>query len=190
MEDRFTEAGESPGFKSYPIGPTIAYNFSTHHLPKVKQIIEENKIPDGAKILLVVGEVDCRWHIPFQADKQKRSTGSIVVECLDRFFETLIHLRELGYEPMGWGTHPTTILGHSDDINQPRFGDVIYRNGICLVWNDYLQYKCARYNFPYKSIYWNLVYSNNITRVEYFQDYCHLSTHKVRPFVEKEFGLC
>lgn len=188
-DNGFFHPGESPGFKSFPMGPTIAYNFTEHHLPKIEKIIEDYQIPKGSKILLVVGEVDCRWHIPFQAHKQNRQTGLIIDECLSRFFKTFLTLSEMGYEPMGWGTHPTTNRPHSDDQSEPVFGDIIYRNGICLFWNEYLRGKCNRYGFEYKSIYPYLVYPNNMTRTEYFQDYCHLSTEKVRPFIDKEFGV-
>ena len=83
-------------FTSYSLGPTIAYNFYEHHLQKIIELIQSNKINilPSDHILLVVGEVDCRWHLPKQAEEQKRNVQDIVNECIDRFFKTHLFLKQ------------------------------------------------------------------------------------------------
>lgn len=188
-ESSFQVPGESKGFKSYPIGPTIAYNFTQNHLPIVLKTLMENKVPLGSKVLLVVGEVDCRWHLPYQSALQKRSTSSIVAECVERFMGTFDALQEVGYQPCGWGGHPTTDGPHNDDQNQPVFGDMLYRNAIAWHWKETIKNWCKNNNWGYYSIFEKLVWADLTTRTEFMQDYCHLSTSKVRPFINEVFGI-
>ena len=75
---------ENDIFKSHHIGPVIAYNFYEHHMNSVRNII--NNIQKNDYISLIVGEVDCRIHLPLQADKQNKTDYEIVDECLNRLF--------------------------------------------------------------------------------------------------------
>lgn len=165
------------GFRTHHLGPIIAYNFMDHHLPKVLEILKN--IPKTDSVMLIVGEVDCRWHLPFQAHQQNKSNEEIVKECLDRFFPALLMIKNLGYKVYGWGTHPTTTHDHmdppGDGVTGPVFGNVENRNQICLLWNTYLKELCEKNDMEYISIYHHLVDENNITKMEYFRDYCHLS---------------
>lgn len=98
-----------PGFRTYNIGPIIAYNFTTKHLPKVRQVIEKEKIGkigSTDSIMLVVGEVDCRWHLPYQASLQKRDALDVVQETVGRYFESFLLLRETGYNVIAWALTP------------------------------------------------------------------------------------
>ena len=64
-------------FRTYHLGPTIAYNFYEHHFPRVLDIINTSNInKEDDYICLVVGEVDCRWHLPLQAEKQDRNVNN------------------------------------------------------------------------------------------------------------------
>lgn len=182
------ESQKSPHFRTRWLGPTIAYNFKEHHFPKVKDYLKN--VPTTDAVMLIVGEVDCRWHLPFQADKQKKSIEDITRECVERFFGCLIGLRDLGYQPIGWGTHPTTTHGHVDppgnDTYGPIFGDVETRNKICILWNRSLEELCQSEGFPFVSIYRHLVDEKNVTKMEYLQDYCHLSNDLCVPLVFAE----
>lgn len=187
-----THDQSSPYFKVKWLGPTLAYNFREHHLPMAVEYLKSNA-KSGDQVMLVVGEVDCRWHLPFQMDKQKKHRLDIVAECADRYFSCFIDLLNLGYKPIVWGTHPTTTHGHvnppGDNTYGPIFGDVKTRNEICLTWNLFLKGLCRDNGIPFVTIYHHLVDENNLTKMEYFRDYCHLNNDMCVPLVIEEMKL-
>lgn len=173
------------GFRTNHIGPVIAYNFFEHHFKKALAYI--NNIDKEDHITLIAGEVDCRLHIPMQADKQQRSDQEITQECVDRFFRCYIELMTQYFNPIVFGTHPTTTQEHNmSDPSNPVYGSCQRRNNICILWNDRLNYLCEETGLPFISIYDKLVDENNITKMDYYLDYCHLDPQKVKPLFEEE----
>lgn len=168
-------------FTSYSLGPTIAYNFYEHHLEKIINLIKSKEINILAEdyILLVVGEVDCRWHLPKQIEGQKKSIEEMVKECIDRFFRTHLFLKENGYNIISWGGHPSTTSGHNDDLSSPVYKDCLYRNKISKEWDRYMKHISLSNSIPNVSIVNDLIDENGLTRMEYFNDYCHLNTNKL-----------
>jgi hypothetical protein len=177
-----------PFFKTYHLGPVTAWSFTEKHLPKVMETLRKEKIPSGSRVLLCVGEVDCRWHLPLQAHKQGKKLDTVVSECMDRYFESFLVLSRKKYDMYAWGTHPTTTGGHNDDRSCPVFGNVEERNRTCKVWNSLLLEKCKAHNVKFVSIYEHLVDEKNITKTKYFRDYCHLGDNCI-PLVLDAFGL-
>lgn len=173
-------------FRSFSLGPTLAYNFYEHHFPPMINIINELPITTDDYILIAIGEVDCRWHIPFQAAKQNRNPIDVVHECIDRFFRTHLHLKENGYQVIGWGGHPSTISGHCD-VGDVVYGDCLTRNKISMEWNNYLNLKCKENNILFISILEKLICSDGLSNMNYFKDYCHLDPDKVLPLIIQEF---
>lgn len=174
-------------FRSFSLGPVIAYNFYEHHFPLMIEWI--NKLPITGKdyILIAIGEVDCRWHIPKQAELQKRNAIEIVHECIDRFFRSHVHLKEYGYNVISWGGHPSTTSGHNDDPSNPVYGDCLFRNKISLEWNNYLREKSKINNIDFISIMNYLIDNNGLTKMQYFKDYCHLDSNKLLDMVIDKF---
>ena len=171
-------------FKSYSLGPVIAYNFYEHHYPNLKEILLNiNFNKDTDYILLAIGEVDCRWHLPLQCKKQQRMYQDVVQECIDRFFRTYIDLQKSGYRVIGWGGHPSSIEEHDDNPNKPVFGNCLYRNMISKHWDLLMSNKCQTKNIEYISIIDELIDSTGLTKMEYFIDYCHLDHEKAKHMV-------
>lgn len=166
---------------SYSLGPIIAYNFYEHYYPEMINIL--NDISFNAKedsILIAVGEVDCRWHLPYQAKLQNRTHEDLVKECIDRFFRAHLHLSSHGYNVVGWGGHPSTTSDHNDDPSCPVFGDCLTRNQISRIWNSYMEHKCISNGLKFVSILEDLIDDNSLTKMEYYIDYCHLDYHKTK----------
>ena len=178
-----------PHFLTYHLGPTTAWSWTEKYLPQVQQLIRKHRIPKSSKIMFVVGEVDCRWHLPFQAKNHGRDVEDVVRECMDRYFESFKKMTAQGFEMYAWGTHPTTTAGHCDDPQGPIFGTVQERNRISVIWNQMLKDKCKANGIKYVSIYRHMVDENNITKMEYMRDYCHMANNCI-PLILKEFGLC
>lgn len=174
-------------FTTNHIGPTIAYNFFEHHYPNVLEYLSSANINMKEDyIMLIVGEVDCRWHLPKQAEIQNKNIEFLVEECINRYFRCYLDLINRGYKVIIWGGHPSTTSGHNDDENSPVYGDCQHRNAITLYWNNYFKKICEENNIPFLSIIKYLIDDNNLTKMEYFMDYCHLKSSMVMPFVYKE----
>ena len=170
----------------FHLGPVIAYNFYEKHFPKVREKILPKVNKEDDYLLFVVGEVDCRLHIPKQADIQRRCDEEIVEECVSRFSRIYDILQ--GYKILVFGTHPTTTEAHSmEDMSRPIYDSMQRRNSICVLWNNYMEKTAQKRGFPFFSIYSDLVDSQNSTKMEYFMDYCHLDSMKVKPFILREF---
>lgn len=178
-----TEKTQTNNIFTYNLGPTIAYNFYEHHFPAVLNWVTYYKLPQNTPILLCVGEVDCRLHIPQQAELQKRSIYDVAEECVDRFFRCFLDLQHYGYKPIGWGGHPSTMSPHN--MNDPEaliYGDPLTRNKTSLFWSNYLERKCRIHNIHFLSIISKLINKDCSTKMEYFSDYCHLNK-KILPLV-------
>ena len=175
-----------PSFCSRSIGAVLAYNFKENYLPRVLGHLNEVSFSNNDYLLLAVGEVDCRWHLPYQANKQERDIEDIVKECVDRFFESIIELEDKGYKVIGWGGHPSTNAPGNDGGGSPIYKDVLTRNNTSLLWNDYLKHLCDKNGIPFISIVRQLINDDGTTKMENFGDFCHLDTEKVMPLVISE----
>lgn len=184
-------------FISYPLGPTIAYNFYEHYYAKVLDMLNTSIIDKkNDYVMLVVGEVDCRWHLPYQIHQQNKNYKDVIEECIDRFFRCHLDLKRLGYKVISWGGHPSTIDGHNDNPNCPIWGDCNYRNLISMYWSDYLEYKSKNNQIEFISIIKDLIYESNddknniqyLTKMEYYIDYCHLNSNKYLNSVINKFN--
>jgi hypothetical protein len=184
----FGMGNKNERFTSFSLGPTIAYNFFEHHYPTMLNWIEQLNInKENDYIVLAIGEVDCRWHLPYQASIQGKTNEVIVSECIDRYFRVYLDLKNKGYNIIGWGGHPSTISGHNDDQNEPVFGDCLSRNKISLLWNNLLKENCKKNNIDFISIIEDLIDEDGLTRMEYFSDYCHLSYAMVEEIIFEKF---
>jgi hypothetical protein len=170
-------------FRSFSLGPIIAYNFFEHHFPTMISWMNQLPITAEDYIIIAVGEVDCRWHLLNQAEKQNRNVIELTHECIDRFFQAYLHLKEAGYKVIGWGGHPSTKNTFGNVPEDPVYGDCLTRNKVSLTWNDYLEKKCKENNIPFISIIRELINVDGITNMDYYNDYCHLNMNKTLPIV-------
>ena len=175
-------------FCSISLGPVIAYNFIDNHYNDLINFINSQNI-DKEKdyILLVIGEVDCRWHLPYQSNLQKREIFDIVKECIDRFFITHIRLKELGYNVISWSGHPSTTSSHNDDPSSPVFGECITRNNITKIYDSIIKDKSIENQIENVSIIDELINTDGLTKMEYFSDYCHLDYNKTIDIINRKF---
>jgi hypothetical protein len=175
-------------FTTIHIGATIAYNFYEHHYQKVLESLASSNINmQQDYVMLIVGEVDCRWHLPKQAEIQNKNVRILVEECINRYFRCYLDLIHRGYKVIAWAGHPSTTMGHNDDPNFMVYSNCEYRNAICLYWDRYLQKMSETHNIPFVSIINYLIDTNtNLTKMEYFLDFCHLKSSIVMPFVYTE----
>jgi hypothetical protein len=177
------EARATAYFRSYSIGPVIAYNLFEHHLKKIHEALKKCEAKPNDQVMLIVGEVDCRWHLPKRINDTLKPSRVVVEECTQRFFRVNSDLKAKGYRPIVWCGHPTTTSGHNADPISPIWGDCFTRNDICKLWRDQLIKLATEAKFPYLNIVDNLIDEKGLTRMEYFEDYCHLDYTKLLPTV-------
>jgi len=174
-----------PGFKVYYIGSALAYNLierdtTTRGSEQIFNILN-NKISAGSKVLLVFGEIDCRYQIFKAAEKQNVPVKQVMEECVRRYVSFAKEIKARGYDVMVWGvvaSQPDTI-----DINplHCRLGTCAERNILTRQFNDRLEYLLAEESIKFASIFEQLVDYANETKDElYLADKLHLS-QKVKP---------
>ena len=174
-------------FRSFSLGPVIAYNFYEHHFPIMINMMNQLPIEISDFILIVIGEVDCRWHLLKQAEIQHLPVNEVIHNCIDRFFRSHLHLKENGYNVIAWGGHPSTTSGHNDDVGCPVYGNCLIRNNVSLEWSNYLEKKCIENDIKIVSIIKDLINNDGLTKMEYYKDYCHLDPDKYLPIVIEKF---
>jgi hypothetical protein len=182
--DNFTSY--SANFHNPEYRHVLAHKFMERFYPYFINYINQLSLTASDYIMFVVGEIDCRWHMPKQATIKSMSNEQIVKNFMDDFFPALMHLKESGYNVIGWGGHASTNRGHSDDPDNPIYGNCINRNDISLYWNNELKARCENANIKFVSIIEKLIDSRGFTKMEYYMDDYHL-TQKAMPMTIEAF---
>lgn len=186
-EEFLTRNFKNKYFSSFYLGPVIAYNFLEHHYLKLEDYLINNVNKKRDFIHICVGEVDCRVHLPLQADKQLKCDATVIDECVKRLFRVYDDLLKRQYRCIAFSTHPTTTESHDMSYSdRPIYGSPERRNNICKLWNELTKNSCYYRSMPFISFYEYLVDENNKTKMEYFLDYCHINSKKVFQFIIEE----
>jgi hypothetical protein len=178
-----------PLYKTYRLGAVLAFTISKRDSKGYLRLREVLKtIPKGSYVMLVLGEIDCRVHLIKQSQIQKKNKETLVKECVDSYFESIIYLKKNKYKPVVWGVIPSTLFEVADS-DYPTFGSCKERNEVTRLFNTYLEKRAKQENVPYISIYDKLVSANGLTKMDYFIDLIHLSTRAI-PLVTVEVSQC
>jgi len=190
----FTQPHPRLPFRTWFLGPVLAYNFYEHHLHKIYSHIKENpdKFDEQTMILLQVGEIDCRAHLPRFVTKE-RSARDVVEECVIRYHRSVLDLKSKGLNVGVLGTIPVqsdeTIRAGMlpQDRDKDLAGDTNLRRDICRHWEDIHSSICREQSIPYISIYPHLVDSNGYAIERFYSDFIHLSHDKTIGLWIEEF---
>ena len=175
-----------PGYKTWHIGPTIAYNFFEHHfLPKVVPICDKYIDKQKDYVMLVCGEVDHRVWLPRLIKEKNKPMEEVVLECFHRYFKCFVFLKNYGYKSIFWGSHPSTNGPEDSSPDSPVVGDVTTRNNIGVYWNILAEKYYKEQGILFASIFKQLLNEDLTTKQEYMMDYCHLS-QKALPLAIEE----
>jgi len=167
--------------KQYP--HVLAHKFNERFFPHFIPVINEIQFCSKDYLMLIVGEIDCRWHFPKKIKTQNRDIENVLNEELNYFFPSFLELKENGYNVIGWGVHPSTIRGHHDpDPDDPIYGNSSFRNEISRKGNSLLETQCNLHDMPFISIMEVLLNEKKETKMEFFLDDFHLN-QKAIPFV-------
>jgi hypothetical protein len=171
-----------PYFCPIKIGSNTAYN-SYDKLPRIDQVISEYNITDKDYVFTCFGEIDIRNHIGFHADLNGYSFEEGIRICVDRYMETILYLKNKGLKVGVYGSPPSSVgLGKPID-----YGDVIFRNKMTIVFNEYLGEKCVENNIPFKDVSKYLMLEDGTTDQRFIMDDIHLSQESM-PFIINLFS--
>ena len=178
-----------PFFKSYRIGPVLAYNLceygtSTKGREKLEELL--NLLEPGSYIMFCFGEIDCRAHIILQSQKQNRSLETIIVEVVERYFSVILQTRTMGFEPLIWNVIPSAPTEINNRIIVPPqylfYGSCEERNSITRFFNQTLEGLTKSTNIHFLNIFDQLFLEEGSVNPAYFTDEIHLS-QKAMPLV-------
>jgi len=123
-----------PAFRTYQMGPVLAYNFSKW-LPQLQKWIDFYNI---TSLIFYVGEIDTRVHIVKHAQIKGVSIGEITRRVVERYVDVIIRINKLVKDVIVFGPHPQ-YKQKSGEVNDEHFGtyDQIYEAG--KLFNVYLR---------------------------------------------------
>ncbi len=171
--------GENFPFKTYRLGPCVAYNlcnFNTTTKCREALLLLLSFLHKKSNILLCFGEIDCRAHLVKQAEKQNRSYEDIAKECVNKYFEVILEIKNMGFNVGAWGPIPSTDFSDYEANHPfPSYGTCQQRNTVTRLFNDYLAELCLKNEVMFVSIFEYLIKPDLSPKMEYFIDQNHLS---------------
>lgn len=194
MQDEWPKRSKNrwPFFRAYRLGPALAYNLirsGTTSRGREKMLAVLAGIPKGERILLCYGEIDCRAHLLKQAQAKSVAPESLVEECVHRYMQAVLDVRQRGYNVMVWNVvPPTTLTG--DEWAFPVSGSFEDRMTVTRYFNKCLSEACSRAGIPFVSIFDQLLGQDGTPDHRYFSDRIHLSSEAIQFAVAELRKLC
>jgi lysophospholipase L1-like esterase len=171
-----------PYFCPIKIGSNTAYN-SFDKLPRLEQAILEYGVTENDYVFTCFGEIDIRNHIGFNTEKQGIFFEEGIVICVDRYMETIMYLKNKGLKVGVYGS-PASSIGNQTPID---YGDVIFRNKMTIIFNEYLGEKCKQNDIPFVDISKSLMLTDGTTDQKFIMDDIHLS-QQAMPLIIQAFS--
>lgn len=171
--------GKNLPFKTYRLGTPLAYNLSSYNTKsrgREKLLDLLKLLPLNSTILFVFGEIDCRCHLGKQAELQERPINETVEECVNRYFDVITEVRNLGFNIGAWGVIPSTDFSkYEPDHPFPSYGTCQQRNIITKLFNNYLDQLCKINDIIFVSIFEEMLNIDLTANLDYYMDVNHLS---------------
>jgi hypothetical protein len=167
-------------FKTYRIGPYLAYNIGQgEHPGSISLHGSLSKLDPNSIILLSFGEIDCREHLKKQSEEQNKTYEDVVKECVDVYFTAILDIKKtfktiiiLGPQPCSWSTES---------------------NKICKMFNEYIEGLCNENGIYFWTFFYDIVSDDVGKMAEFYYDGIHLKSECLYilkdKFIEFEKGL-
>lgn len=192
MANQFSMTGSLPYFRSCWISAVLAYNLIDNS--NFFTIIES--LPESSKVLLNLGEIDCRMQILKQSEKiltvlkshpkyKKQALDYVISNTVKRYFEAINKIEAMGHTVYVFG--PSVIAideKYKKELDIPSYGSSYQINRNILQFNDQLKKQCIINNNYYFNINKYLISSGEILS-KYYRDKIHLLVSVV-PFIINE----
>jgi len=150
--------------KVYPLGPCTAFQFDENH----GEVTEILGIPRGEKILMVLGEIDCRWQIPYHSPSLIGALAG--VEDTMRRYKVGLDRLHRDYRVGVWCVHPP-----ARGTPKPSVGKCAFRHAIAHYWNDRMQELCDQCGWRFFTIFHQVLAGDGLIDMKYMIDDMHLA---------------
>ncbi|WP_157895255.1 hypothetical protein [Verrucomicrobium sp. GAS474] len=176
-----------PCFRTFRVGPVLAWSLaregsSTAGREKVGEVLAR-AVPPGAAVLFCFGEIDCRFHILRQAERQGRPFAALAAECAEVYFDAARDLAGPGRTVLFCSVPPSTRLGEVLEGEYPRLGSCAVRNEVTRAFNRRLQALCGERGLAFVDYDGALVDGEGLSRACFFRDEVHLGQVAMGAFV-------
>lgn len=170
-----------PVFRVFHTGASTAWSADTYRSASQTRekidVLLRKDIPPRAAILLVYGEIDCRWHIP-KAVLGGKDIPTAVSATVARFITLPRRLAQAGYDVTVWQPSGVTVGEPTPpEANHPlpTSGSQQLRLDITREYCAQLMAACEREQIRCTGIVGKYHSWNEPAAAECFLDYCHLS---------------
>lgn len=170
-----------PVFRVFHTGASTAWSAdalrsASYTRRKITALLRHD-IPSRGAVLLVFGEIDCRWHIP-KAALAGKPVAAAVSETVARFMSLPRRLAQSGYDVTVW--QPSSVIvgdptPPDGDHTLPIIGSQTLRLEVTRVYCEQLAAACARENIRCTGIVGKYHPWTEPAALECFLDNCHLS---------------
>jgi hypothetical protein len=174
-------------FKSYRIGPATAYQLATKQ-PIIESLINSLELTSKDYLMFCFGEVDIRAHLIKQSQIQNRPVEELVVECVERYVQSLSVYKKYNVPIIVWGP----IASWCDQkvyTGGPSFGTNLERNLITNAFNTTLELCCIKQQFEFITIFPEMLNDDGTTNGDFLDDWegshMHLSQRSMSTILQK-----
>ena len=180
-------------FRSYRLGPTLAYNLcrsgaSSRGREKLLDVLQRRVRP-GNRVLLCFGEIDCRAHLIRQSHARGVPADELARECVDRYFQVVEEIEAMGFRAMVWNVVPPTTL-MIDEGAFPVAGSFDERMAVTRRFNASLFQRCDQVGIPFVSIFEALLGADGAPDHSWFLDRVHLGPQAIALAVDALAPIC
>ncbi len=182
-----------PFFRSYRLGPTLAYNLcrsGTKSRGREKLLdVLHRRVRPGDRVLLCFGEIDCRAHLIRQSQTRGVSAVELARECVDRYFQVVEEIDAMGFRAMVWNVLPPTTR-MIDEGAFPVAGSLHERMEVTRQFNASLLQRCDLAGVPFVSIFDALLGAEGAPDHDWFLDCVHLGPQAIVLAVDALAPIC
>ncbi len=162
---------------SYSLGPVSAKTFLTSKWKIAEQFLSQIQDPSSTLVLLSLGENDCRWYIPREADNlqmkfDELAAEKVVKEYLSSLFEVMQRVKSMGFQIAGWAGHPTPDL--PNDHDKVIYGPYAFRSKLTSIWDHDLSVFCQENDYIFLSPITSLLNESGFPDKSKYVDEWHL----------------
>jgi hypothetical protein len=179
--------GFSSKFIGLHLGPGLAFNLNTANTKnrsreKMEDLLRTAVLPRGAEVMFSFGEIDCRYHVCRQADRQTESIEEIVDAITQEYALFLDWARAQGLHVSVWAIPSVTWIEESQGGDHPVYGSYAQRLFAATRFNARMRDICGLRDIPFLSVFEAVGGLNLAPRTELFFDALHLS-QRARPLL-------
>jgi hypothetical protein len=184
-----------PWFKTYHLGPALAYNLNrtgtrTQGRERLMDILS-TAVPARATVLLSFGEIDCRAHLPKQAEQRDLPLEQVVDDCLDEYFKTVAEVAGMGFRVIIYNALYSHARERADgkrkDGDYAAYGTWRERARAVALFNAGAKLRCELLGLPFLATLPHLSDRRGRPLRWYFFDSIHLS-QRAMPIALRELA--